>query len=126
MPTSACRTGSFPHQPCCGRHCLPHPYSGAFSLSAYRSCLPTTFCPIVLCRLTPNEPCPPAKLKEVGVLCWTMDPSAYPDDPKLQAIMAVRGYNYQARQKNDGWVICDAAMQLWACCVLCGGVVRLS
>ena len=46
-------------------------------------------------RCVPNKPCPPEKLQSLGVLYWKMDPSAYPEDPKLKAIRKVRGYSYE-------------------------------
>jgi 1,2-dihydroxy-3-keto-5-methylthiopentene dioxygenase len=46
-------------------------------------------------RRTPNMPCSPSSLRELGVLCWRMDADAYPSDPKLKAIRKVRGYSYE-------------------------------
>jgi 1,2-dihydroxy-3-keto-5-methylthiopentene dioxygenase len=45
-------------------------------------------------RLTPNQPCPPEKLRELGVLSWKLDPAVHDTDPQLAAIRKVRNYSY--------------------------------
>lgn len=55
-------------------------------------------------RLEPNEPVSGAKLTELGVLCWRLNADIFENDPKLEAIREVRGYNYQVlvRSRVEG------------------------
>mmetsp|Transcript_7245 Transcript_7245/g.14503 ORF Transcript_7245/g.14503 Transcript_7245/m.14503 type:complete len:202 (-) Transcript_7245:206-811(-) len=46
-------------------------------------------------KQSPNKPCSLETLQSLGVLYWSMDPSSYPEDPKLKAIRKVRGYSYE-------------------------------
>jgi len=45
-------------------------------------------------RLSPNKPYLPEELARLGVLMWKLDPAARKTDPKLAAILKVRGYTY--------------------------------
>ena len=39
----------------------------------------------------------PARLRDLGVLYWKLDPAKHESDPKLEAIRKKRGYSYQVR-----------------------------
>ena len=44
---------------------------------------------------TPNAPASVAAIRALGVVSWRLDADDTENDPKLEAIRAVRGYNYQ-------------------------------
>ncbi|CAG9461777.1 unnamed protein product [Pedinophyceae sp. YPF-701] len=46
-------------------------------------------------RLTPNKPCPPETLRDLGVLFWRLDADDYENDQLYQTIRKVRGYDYE-------------------------------
>jgi 1,2-dihydroxy-3-keto-5-methylthiopentene dioxygenase len=46
-------------------------------------------------RQYPNLPCSAETLQSLGIKYWSMNPSLYPNDPKLQAIRKARGYSYE-------------------------------
>eukprot|EP00891_Asterochloris_glomerata_P000492 jgi/Astpho2/492/fgenesh1_pm.00011_%23_32_t len=46
-------------------------------------------------RQQPNKPASVDKLRELGVLSWSLDADSFESDPKLQAIRKARNYSYQ-------------------------------
>ncbi len=60
------------------------------------------------CRQQPNKPASVDKLRELGVLSWSLDADSFESDPKLQAIRKARNYSYQVGQQAAHLGCCDA------------------